>query len=88
MKSPLYVAAFLLLAGGASAQTAAPPAPSTAAAAAKFVPITLSQEDVTSMTNYLGTLPYNTAAPIISFLASREAELQAAATKAESAPKK
>lgn len=67
----------------AADQTKALPISSTAPSAAPFAPVVLSQEDVGQLTNYLGTLPYAQAAPIMNFLAAREAEAQTEARKNE-----
>lgn len=73
----LLIAA-LLVAPAAYAQEAgtAPPPAAAAPAGPPYIPILLSQADVTAITNYLGGIPYNQAAPIINFLAAKEAELQ------------
>lgn len=45
-----------------------------------FAPIVLQQQDIKSLTDYVATLPYGQAAPIMQFLAQKEAEAQHAAT--------
>lgn len=63
-----------MLALAAPAAWAADPAPAPAAPA--FAPIVLDQSDVKTLTDYVGTLPFNQAEPIMRFLSQKEAEAQ------------
>ena len=70
-----YALALLALLAGSALGADAPSAPKP------FAPVTLSEQDYKDLTAYLGTRPYNEAAPLMQFLAAKEQQAQAEADK-------
>lgn len=84
----MAIGAAMLAATPAFADVSPTPAPATTQPAAAppapvstYVPITLDQNDINSLSQYLNALPYGQAAPIIDFLTRKEIEAKTRAGK-------
>lgn len=81
MKSILTMLFAVSIMGSVTAIAADAPSTAPAPAGPAFAPVTLSQADMNTITNYLGQMPFNQAAPLMFFLSQKEADAQAAAAK-------
>jgi hypothetical protein len=77
MRSKTVLSFGALLALSAPAIGAPSSPPSVQQNISQMLPITLSGNEVTALANYLGTLPYNQAAPIMQLLGQKEAAAKA-----------